>query len=198
MFGPAATVLGYLLGSIPIGYLIVRWRKGIDVRTTGSKSIGATNVMRNLGLRGFIATSILDASKGFIVVLLASTLTGNDPRWTAAAGLAAILGHIFPVWLEFRGGKGVATSVGVFFALAPVAMGCCLLIFVAVVALWGYISVASIASIAAFPVLAYLLNRPPSATLLAALTAAGLVIAKHHSNLDRLFDGTESRFAWKR
>ena len=198
MFGPVAMVLGYLLGSIPIGYLIVRWRKGIDVRTTGSKSIGATNVMRNLGLRGFIATSILDASKGFIVVLLASTLTGNDPRWTAAAGLAAILGHIFPVWLEFRGGKGVATSVGVFFALAPVAMGCCLLIFVAVVALWGYISVASIASIAAFPVLAYLLNRPPSATLLAALTAAGLVIAKHHSNLDRLFDGTESRFAWKR
>ena len=122
MVGLSATVLAYLLGSIPFGYLIVRWRKGIDVRTTGSKSIGATNVMRNLGITGFIATFILDASKGFVSVMLALILTGNDPRWIAAAGLAAISGHIFPIWLDFRGGKGVSTSVGVFFALAPVAM----------------------------------------------------------------------------
>jgi acyl phosphate:glycerol-3-phosphate acyltransferase len=197
MLGLLATVLAYLLGSIPFGYLIVRWRKGIDVRTTGSKSIGATNVMRNLGITGFIATFILDASKGFVSVMLALILTGNDPRWIAAAGLAAISGHIFPIWLDFRGGKGVSTSVGVFFALAPVAMGLCLVIFAVLVTLWRYISVASIASTAAFPALAYLLSRPPFAIILGAVTAAALIVATHRANLSRLFNGTENKFGWK-
>ena len=128
---------------------------------------------------------------------MASILTGNDPRWTAAAGVASISGHIFPIWLEFRGGKGVSTSVGVFFALAPVAMGLCLVIFAVLVTLWRYISVASIASTASFPALAYLLSRPPFAIILGAVTAAVLIVAKHRSNLSRLFNGTENKFAWK-
>src|SRR5215472_1199336 len=98
MPGVLATTLAYLLGSIPFGYLIVRWRKGIDVRTTGSGATGATNVMRNLGIAGFVATLGLDAGKGFISVSLASQLTGNDPKWVGAAAVAAIAGHIFPLW----------------------------------------------------------------------------------------------------
>src|SRR5690242_19343924 len=94
-------LVAYLLGSIPFGYLIVRWRHGIDVRTTGSRSIGATNVMRSLGPAGFFATVILDSGKGYVSVLVASKLAPHDPHWVVAAGLAAIAGHIFPVWLQF-------------------------------------------------------------------------------------------------
>jgi hypothetical protein len=97
--------------------------KGVDVRSTGSGSTGATNVMRNLGIIGFVATFILDVGKGILAVLLASRLTSGDPRWIALSSVAAILGHCFPVWLKFRGGKGVATGVGVFIALAPLQVG---------------------------------------------------------------------------
>ena len=122
MPGPLTTLIAYLLGSIPFGYLIVRWQKGIDVRDTGSGSIGATNVMRNLGLAGFLATFVLDFGKGLVAVELARRVTHGNPRWIGAAAAAAVLGHIAPVWLGFRGGKGVATGVGVFIALAPAPM----------------------------------------------------------------------------
>src|SRR5437667_12616386 len=105
MTGPLTALIAYLLGSIPFGYLLVRWRRGIDVRETGSRSIGATNVMRNLGAPGFLATFALDFGKGAVSVLLASKLTADDPRWIAAAAVAAVLGHIAPLWLRFRGGK---------------------------------------------------------------------------------------------
>jgi glycerol-3-phosphate acyltransferase PlsY len=190
-------MVGYLLGSIPFGYLIVRWRKGIDVRTTGSKSIGATNVWRNLGLAGFLATFFLDAGKGLVSVLLASSLSGDDPRSMAAAGVAAILGHIFPVWLAFRGGKGVATSVGVFSVLAPAPMAVSIALFVLVFAMWGYVSLASIASTAFFPAAAYVMDQTPTAIILAAVVVGALVIVKHRSNIGRLLSGTESRMAWK-
>ena len=131
MIGLLATATAYLLGSIPFGYLIVRWQRGIDVRETGSRSVGATNVMRNLGISGFIATFVLDCGKGSAAVMLASRLTGNDPRWVAAAAVAAVAGHVFPIWLGFRGGKGVATGVGVFAILAPVPMALVLVFFCA-------------------------------------------------------------------
>src|SRR5271170_606396 len=106
MMAPATPLFAYLLGSIPFGYLIVRWQKGIDVRSTGSGGTGATNVSRSLGMAGFAATFLLDAIKGFAAVLLAARLSGGDPRWTAAASVVAVVGHCFPVWLKFHGGKG--------------------------------------------------------------------------------------------
>ncbi|HLW80341.1 MAG TPA: glycerol-3-phosphate acyltransferase, partial [Terriglobia bacterium] len=136
--------LAYLLGSIPFGYLIVRWQRGIDVRQTGSRSIGATNVMRTLGPAGFLATFLLDFGKGVAAVEMARRLTSADPRTVAAAAVAAVLGHIAPVWLGFRGGKGVATGVGAFIALAPVPMGLSLLAFAVIVAVWRYVSLGSI------------------------------------------------------
>jgi acyl phosphate:glycerol-3-phosphate acyltransferase len=198
MTGPLSTLVAYLLGSIPFGYLIVRWKKGIDVRETGSRSTGATNVMRNLGLAGFIATFILDFGKGVAAVTLASRLTAGDPSWIAAAAVAAVAGHVAPVWLKFRGGKGVATGVGVFIALAPVPMGFALVIFGVLVAIWRYISLGSIIATAAFPALVYLLNHPPTPILLGAAGAAALIIAKHHANIRRLLAGTEGEVGKKR
>jgi len=197
MIGLLTSVTAYLLGSIPFGYLLVRWQKGIDVRHTGSRSIGATNVMRNLGVAGFIATFLLDCGKGFAAVMLASRLTGNDPRWIATAAVAAVAGHIFPIWLGFRGGKGVATGVGVFVALAPVTMGLVLLFFAVLVAIWRYISLGSIIATASFPLLVYLVNHPPTPIVIGAACAAALVIGSHHANIRRLLSGTENKLGKK-
>jgi glycerol-3-phosphate acyltransferase PlsY len=191
-------LLAYLLGSIPFGYLIVRQQRGIDVRATGSGSIGATNVMRNLGIVGFVATFILDAGKGLAAVLLASKLTLDNPTWVAAAAFAAVLGHCFPVWLKFRGGKGVATGVGVFIALAPWQVVLVLAIFAVVVAIWRYISLGSIVATAAFPVLVQLMKHPPVQVVLGAAGAAAVIIARHHANIARLVKGTENRLGQKK
>jgi glycerol-3-phosphate acyltransferase PlsY len=200
MLGLLSTLLAYLLGSIPFGYLIVRWQKGTDVRATGSGSIGATNVMRSLGVAGFVGTFILDVGKGSIAVLLAARLTGDDPRWKAAAAAVAILGHCFPVWLGFRGGKGVATGVGVFIAVAPIQVGLALAIFAVMVAIWRFVSLASITAAAAFPVLLYFLKEPapPLPIVLGAATGAAVIIAKHHGNIRRLLSGTENRLGKKK
>jgi len=197
MIGLLTTVTAYLLGSIPFGYLLVRWQKGIDVRHTGSRSIGATNVMRNLGVAGFIATFLLDCGKGFAAVMLASRLTGNDPRWIATAAVAAVAGHIFPIWLGFRGGKGVATGVGVFVALAPIPMGLVLLFFAVLVAIWRYISLGSIVATASFPAVVYLVNHPPTPIVIGAACAAALIIGSHHANIRRLLSGTENKLGKK-
>jgi len=198
MSGPLTTLLAYLLGSIPFGYLIVRWRKGIDVRVTGSGSIGATNVMRNLGIAGFVATFILDVGKGVAAVLVVAKLTAQNPTWIAAAAVAAILGHCFPVWLKFRGGKGVATGVGVFVALAPLQVGLVLVIFAILVAAFRFISLGSMIATAAFPVLVYFMKHPPLPIVLGAAGAAALIIAKHQGNIRRLLNGTENRVGQKK
>ena len=198
MIGPLTTLAAYLLGSIPFGYLIVRWRKGIDVRSTGSKSIGATNVMRNLGWGGFAVTFLLDFAKGAAAVLLAQRLTGNDPRWVAAAALAPLVGHCYPVFLKFRGGKAVATAAGIYMVLAPLAIGIALLIFVILVGIWRYISVGSIVATASFPVLVYYLYHLPWPVVLASGLGAALIIFRHRTNISRLMKGTEGRVGAKK
>jgi acyl phosphate:glycerol-3-phosphate acyltransferase len=197
MLHPLITMIAYLLGSVPFGYLIVRWQKGIDVRQTGSRSIGATNVMRNLGITGFIATFVLDCGKGLAAVMLASRLTGNDPRWVAAAAVAAVAGHVFPVWLGFRGGKGVATAVGVFAALTPIPMALALVLFTVLVAIWRLISLGSIIATASFPILVSLVNNPPRPIIIGAACAAALIIGSHRANIRRLLSGTEKKLGEK-
>ncbi len=207
MMGALTPILAYLLGSIPFGYLIVRWQKGVDVRSTGSGSTGATNVMRNLGIAGFVATFILDVAKGVFAVLLASRLTSSDstwipldgdPRWIAAASVCAILGHCFPIWLKFRGGKGVATGVGVFIALAPLQVVLVLIIFALIVAVARYISLGSIIATAAFPLLVYFMRRPPLPIGLGAAGGALMIISMHHANIGRLLRGTENKVGRKK
>jgi len=198
MIGPLTALIAYVLGSIPFGYLIVRWQRGIDVRATGSGSIGATNVMRNLGIMGFVATFLLDVGKGLLAVLLASRLTLENPTWVAAAACAAVLGHCFPVWLRFRGGKGVATGVGVFLAVAPWQVVLVLVIFAVVVAIWRYISLGSVVATAAFPILVYLMKHPPIQVVLGAAGAAAVIIVRHNANIARLLKGTESKVGNKK
>jgi len=197
MVGPFTALIAYLFGSIPFGYLIVHWQQGIDVRTTGSGSIGATNVMRNLGVMGFAATFLLDFGKGIAAVLLASRLTAANPVWIAAAAVGAILGHCFPVWLKFRGGKGVATAVGVFLALAPLEVGISLAIFAVVVAISRTISLGSIVSVGAFPLLLYFLHHPPFPVVVGAVASAAIIIIQHRSNIRRLLAGTENKLGRK-
>ena len=207
MIAALTPLFAYLLGSIPFGYLIVRWQKGVDVRSTGSGSTGATNVMRNLGILGFVATFLLDVGKGTFAVLLASRLTSSDtswiplsgdPRWIAAASVSAILGHCFPIWLKFRGGKGVATGVGVFIALAPLQVVLALVIFAIVVGIWRYISLGSIVGTAALPLLLYVMKHPPLPIVPGAAGSALIIISMHHANIRRLLNGTESKVGTKK
>jgi len=192
-------VLGaYLLGAIPFGYLIYRARSGRDIRAEGSGNIGATNVMRRAGPAAGIATLLLDAAKGYVAVWLAARLTGGAPWVIAAAAVAALLGHTFPVYLRFRGGKGVATALGVFAALAPRSILLALVVFAVTLAAFRYVSLSSIVASAAFPVLALLLDSPQRPVVLGAFACSALIIVKHSSNIRRLLAGTENRLRLRR
>jgi len=184
-------IFAYLLGSIPFGYLIVRGKIGADIRETGSGGTGATNVSRRAGKTAGVLTLLLDAAKGCAAVLIAKALTGDD--WViAAAAIAALVGHIFPVWLGFRGGKGVATGVGIFLVLAPIALLCAGVIFVAIVALTRYVSLGSIIAALLIPVFVWWQSdvRP---SLIAAVAGAALIVFAHRGNIKRLASRTESR-----
>jgi glycerol-3-phosphate acyltransferase PlsY len=196
-------IAAYLLGSIPFGYLIVRAKEGADVRETGSGGTGATNVTRRAGKKAGIITLLLDAAKGLAAVGLARWLAASDFEinwWVAAAAVLAVIGHCFPVWLGFRGGKGVATGVGLFLGLSPVAVGCALVVFVFVVWLTRYVSLGSIMATAVFPLTVWLLSlyvKPAGelAPLMTASIVGGLIIIfMHRANIGRLIAGTESRF----
>lgn len=192
-----SAVIGYLLGSIPFGYLLVRAFRGTDVRTIGSGNIGATNVARTSPLLG-IATLALDAAKGLIAVLIAAAVFPHFRSAAFVAAFAAVCGHVFPVWLAFRGGKGVATGLGSFILLTPKAILIAIGIFLAVAAVFRYVSLASIVAAAWLPLIALLLHethRPAETVLLAA--ASLLIIAKHHANIRRLLSGNEPRFQLK-
>jgi acyl phosphate:glycerol-3-phosphate acyltransferase len=184
-------VLAYLLGSIPFGYLLVRFIKREDIRTQGSGNIGATNVYRKSRWVG-VLTLILDAAKGYVAVLAAAWLGGNS-GWQATAAFAAVVGHSFPIWLRFKGGKGVATACGAFLAISPPAVGAALVVFVVVLILTRYVSLGSILAAIAFPAAIYLLHQP-SAVLIWVILGSALIIARHHQNIQRLCSGTEHRF----
>jgi glycerol-3-phosphate acyltransferase PlsY len=185
-----ALVVAYLLGSIPFSYLVARL-KGVDVRRVGSGNVGATNVMRSAGRAAGLAAFVLDFLKGSAATWLALRLAG--PTVAAAAAVTAVVGHMFPVWLRFKGGKGVATGAGAFLPVLPVPAVAGLLTFAVVAGLTRYASVGSIAGASALPVVAFLM-RAPAASSWAAMVAAALIIWKHRGNLRRIAAGTEQRF----
>jgi acyl phosphate:glycerol-3-phosphate acyltransferase len=190
--GPAtavALVVAYLLGSIPFSYLVAR-RKGIDVRTVGSGNVGATNVMRSAGRAAGLTAFALDFLKGSLATWLALRMAG--PTAAAAAAVIAVIGHMYPVWLSFKGGKGVATGAGAFLPILPLAAGTGLVTFALVAWLTRYASVGSIAGTTALPVVAFLTHAPP-ASITAAAVAAALIIWKHRENVRRIAAGTERR-----
>jgi glycerol-3-phosphate acyltransferase PlsY len=190
----ALLLLAYLIGGIPFGYVLVWLKTGKDVRAMGSGNIGATNVLRTTG-RGFgILTLLLDIAKGYLAVWLMLRGTQGDLRWASAAALAVLLGHAFPVYLKFQGGKAVASFVGAFLCLTPAAVGVCALFFVAVVAWSRYISLGSILSAGLFPFVVALFAYPEWPVIGAALLASTLVIWRHRSNIERLRAGKENVF----
>lgn len=193
----------YLLGSIPFGYLLVRMFRGEDVRLSGSGNIGATNVSRKSPALG-VLTLVLDAAKGSGAVMLAYFLSGGGAgrtpyREMSLAALFAVAGHMFPVWLKFRGGKGVATGLGSFAILAPKAVLIAAAIFVVLLLAFRYVSLGSVASVALFPSLAWRLHEYGDVWALAFMSLASLLIVlRHYGNICRLLAGTESRFGSKR
>lgn len=191
--------LSYLLGSIPFGYLLVRIFKGEDVRAGGSGNIGATNVARKSPVLG-IATLFLDAAKGLAAVLLARALFGGPHQrlLMTIAAFFAVLGHLFPVWLKFRGGKGVATSLGAFILLTPKSILCMVILFVIIAAAFRYVSLGSIVVAATFPLLAWAFSEyVDSRQLILIALVSALVIWKHRHNISRLVAGTEAKLGAK-
>jgi glycerol-3-phosphate acyltransferase PlsY len=189
-----AMVIAYLLGAIPFGYLLVKLKTGADVRSAGSGNIGATNVLRTTGRAAGVATLLLDIAKGYLAVWVASRLTEQDPLWMGAAALAVMAGHAYPVFLKFKGGKAVASFVGAFLCITPVALGATLVVFVAAAAWTRYISMGSIIGAATFPLAVWLLQKPPIEVLVASGLAGAFIIYKHSSNIRRLREGSEHVF----
>lgn len=195
-------IAAYLLGSIPFGLLLTRAFGRGDVRKVGSGNIGATNVARAAGLLAGVFTLMLDVAKGAGAVLLAERLSNDSASWMTVSAFAALLGHCFPIWLKFRGGKGVATATGIFLVLSPLACLAAVILFVLVVAFWRYVSLGSVSAAAAMPLLIYFLwaprHAPPLTVTLGALAAALLIIYKHRGNLQRLLEGVEPKFSFSK
>jgi acyl phosphate:glycerol-3-phosphate acyltransferase len=196
---PAAA---YLLGSIPFGLILGKMFGAADVRKEGSGNIGATNVARVAGPLAGVLTLVLDAAKGAATVLLAGRYSNDSATWMMIAGLAALVGHCFPVWLKFKGGKGLATAAGVYLALCPPAFLGGLILFILVVVFWRYVSLGSIAAAAAMPLLLYFLwaphHAPPPIISFGALAVAILIVYKHDANLQRLVEGAEPKFSFSK
>jgi acyl phosphate:glycerol-3-phosphate acyltransferase len=183
-------LLGYLTGSVPFAYLLAR-RAGIDVRRVGSGNVGAANVLRTTGAWRGVIVMALDVAKGIAAVAMAYVLAGSAVL-AALTGTAAIVGHIYPVWLRFHGGKGVAVAAGVFTMLSPVATGIAAMLFLITVLATRYVSLASMAASLALPSAAWLVGEPRPVVLSAAGSAA-LILFRHRGNLQRLRTGTERR-----
>jgi acyl phosphate:glycerol-3-phosphate acyltransferase len=193
--------LAYLLGSIPFGWLVVKATRGGDIRASGSGNIGAANVARNAGATAGVLTLILDAGKGYLAVWLASRETSANARWMIVAAAAAVVGHVFPLWLGFKGGKGVATGLGVMLPICWQAVAAAAALWLLVVVFWRYSSLGSISAAAAMPVLVYVFyapgHAPPTYLSVGTVLIAALIIAKHRENIGRLMRGTESRLGSK-
>jgi glycerol-3-phosphate acyltransferase PlsY len=194
-----AVAIAYLLGSIPFGFLVVKALGQGDIREKGSGNIGAANVVRSAGWVAGVLTLLLDAAKGYLAVWFASRATGGTEtvRWMMAAALAAVIGHMFPLWLKFDGGKGVATGLGVFLPICREAVIAAVVLWLAVVACWRYSSLGSIVAAATLPIFVYLLyaprHAPPAYVTLGTVLISLLILAKHRPNMERLIAGTEHR-----
>jgi len=189
----ALLLLGYLAGSVPFGVLLTRWLRGVDVRQSGSGNIGATNVTRVAGKKLGALVLLLDALKGALAVALALWLMSGAPRVHAAVGLAAFLGHVYPVWLRLHGGKGVATALGVLVVLVPLAALAGALVYAGLVAAWRVSSIGSLAGGMTAVAIASLTARAPEYAWLSALLFA-LILWTHRGNIQRLLRRTERRF----
>lgn len=200
-------VVSYLIGSIPFSYLVARAVSGKDIRDTGSGNVGATNVVRNAGKKAGALALLLDIAKGWGSVFVARLLVERsqlDPTsgnaadspafWIGLAALLAVVGHMYPVWLSFRGGKGVATATGAFLGMSPLALGMAAIVFVIVIIVSRYVSLASIAGAAAVPVMMRFAVHAPYWTVIFSTLIASMVILKHHSNIRRLATRSERKF----
>jgi glycerol-3-phosphate acyltransferase PlsY len=200
MLLPIIPVAAYLLGSIPFGLLFTRLFGAGDVRKSGSGNIGATNVARVAGPVPALLTLLFDFAKGAVPVWLAARISNQSARWMMIAALGALVGHCFPIWLKFRGGKGVATAAGAFLVLCSPALLGSVMLFLIVLFFWRYVSLASISAAAAMPLLIYLLwaphHAPPMIVTLGALAAAVIIVYKHDANIQRLVHGEEPRFSF--
>jgi acyl phosphate:glycerol-3-phosphate acyltransferase len=196
---PAVIALvAYLLGSIPFGYLIVKLTEGRDIRASGSGNIGATNVARSAGPAAGAVTLLLDLAKGFLAVWLTAKFFNGQAEFMMIAAVAAVLGHMFPVWLKFKGGKGVATGVGAFIPICWQAVAGAFIVWIVVVAIWRYVSLGSIIAAASLPLMTYAFyaarpEMPPMAVSIGTTLLAVMIIVKHKDNIGRLVAGTENR-----
>jgi len=188
----------YVIGSIPTSYLVGRLFAGIDLREHGSRNLGATNTFRVLGWKYAIPVLVFDTGKGLGAVGLLAPLAGTQPWIPPLVGAAAVLGHVYTVFLGFHGGKGVATAAGVLLGVAPVAVGLCVLLWLVVVLASGYVSLGSIASAIAFPVVTRVLMPREPLVWVAGLGLSALILYTHRTNIRRLLNGTESRFGHRR
>jgi len=195
-------VVAYILGSIPFGLLVVKAFGGADIRSVGSGNIGAANVTRNAGPIAGALTLLPDAGKGYLAVWIAGHWTGWNIRWMMLGAIFAVIGHVFPVWLQFHGGKGVATGLGVFIPICWQAVVAAVVLWLLVVVFWRYSSLGSIAAAAAMPVLVYVLyapgHAPPEFVNRGTILIAVLILFKHRSNIERLIAGEEPRLKFRK
>ena len=197
-------LIAYLLGSIPFGVLIAKVLGGPDVRSAGSGNIGAANVARTAGPLAGLLTLLCDAGKGYLAVWIAAHWAhgGASAQWMISAAVAAVIGHVFPVWLRFRGGKGVATMFGAFIPISGFAVAAAALVWMLVVGFWRYSSLGSIAAAAALPILVYLFyaprHAPPVYITYGTVFVSLIVLLKHSRNVQRLVAGTENRLTFRR
>jgi acyl phosphate:glycerol-3-phosphate acyltransferase len=188
-------IASYLLGAVPTSYLAGRLFRGIDLREHGSRNLGATNLYRVLGWRYAVPVGLLDAAKGLVPVLLFAPRVSSSELFALICGLAAVVGHVFSVFVGFKGGKGVATAAGVMLGLTPAALGVAVLVWAALVYLTGYVSVGSIAAAAIFPLAVYVLEPPDQPAMLwLDIAVAAAIVWLHRGNIQRLLKGTENRF----
>jgi glycerol-3-phosphate acyltransferase PlsY len=188
-------IASYLLGAVPTSYLAGRLFRGIDLREHGSRNLGATNLYRVLGWRYAVPVGLLDAAKGLVPVLVFAPRVSSSEVFALICGLAAVVGHVFSVFVGFKGGKGVATAAGVMLGLTPAALGVAVLVWAALVYLTGYVSVGSIAAAAIFPLAVYVLEPPDQPAMLwLDIAVAAAIVWLHRANIQRLFKGTENRF----
>jgi glycerol-3-phosphate acyltransferase PlsY len=188
-------IASYLLGAVPTSYLAARLFRGIDLREHGSRNLGATNLYRVLGWRYAVPVGLLDAAKGLVPVLVFAPRVSSSELFALICGLVAVVGHVFSVFVGFKGGKGVATAAGVMLGLTPAALGVAVLVWAGLVYLTGYVSVGSIAAAAIFPLAVYLLEPPDQPAMLwLDVAVAAAIVWLHRGNIQRLFKGTENRF----